>query len=499
MLLAVGAPAHAAFPGENGLIAFSHGECGGSTCTWDVDTVTPDGTELTRLTSFGDARAPAFSPDGERIAFARATSVNVMDADGSNIQQVLDWGAGVGRISWAPDGERLVAALETCENADCRFDLYTMQANGSALTDITPDLFDERDPAWSPDDSAIAYTTGRDGGNEIRKVAPDGTNPAKLTGAPGVSDNWPSWSPDGTRIAFDSGRDGRVGLWSMSADGSDLQRITAYEDVGNYSHQPAWSPDGGQLAFGGYRYPPYPPRWGIFRRSATSGGTETQVTTSSLDLEPDWQPTGGPPSPPPDAYVRPKAATPMIVSLTPASVPCTSQNRMHGPPLAFPSCAPPRQTSARLTVGSPDVNNTPANSIASLRLDVLAGAPGTPDDEADVRVGLSVSDVYERGLPPRDYRGELELAVRLRITDRDNPAGTASVGATVQDTEVSFAAQCTPTLGPPAGASCAAATTFDAIVPGIVKERQRAVWELGQVEVRDDLGDVFLRQGVFVP
>jgi hypothetical protein len=189
----------------------------------------------------------------------------------------------------------------------------------------------------------------------------------------------------------------------------------------------------------------------------------------------------------------------VIVSLTPAYLPCAAQNRLHGPPLAFPSCAPPRQASARLTVGSPDVNNTPANSVASLRLDVLAGAPGTPDDEADVRVGLSVSDVYERGLPARDYRGELEVAVKLRITDRDNPAGTDSVGATVQDTEVSFAAQCTPTLGPPAGASCAASTTFDAIVPGIVKERQRAIWELGQVEVRDDLGDVFLRQGVFVP
>jgi Tol biopolymer transport system component len=509
LLLALVAPAHAAFPGENGKIVFSHGECSGSTCIRDVYTVTPNGTDLTKLTSFEDARVPAFSPDGERIAFARATSVNVMDVDGLNVQQVLDWGAGVGRISWAPDGERLVAALETCEDADCRFDLYTMKVDGTALTDITPDLFDERDPTWSPDDSAIAYTTGRDGGNEIRKIAPDGTNPTKLTGAPSVSDNWPSWSPDGTRIAFDSSRDGRVGLWSMNADGSDQQRITAYEDVGNYSQQPAWSPDGSQVAFGGYRYPPYPPRWGIFRRSAAPGaGGEAQVTTSSLDLEPDWQPAGGPPTPPPDAYARPKAATPVSVPLTPAYLACTAPNRMHGPSLAFPSCAPPGQTSAMLTVGTPDANHAPANSVASLQLAVLAGVPGTPEDEADVRVGLNVSDVYVQGRPTRDYGGELELAVKLRITDKDNPAGTTSVGATVEDTEVSFAAQCTPTPGPPAGASCAAATTFDAIVPGVVKERQRAIWELGQVEVRDGGPDGlaatapnsrFLVQGLFVP
>jgi hypothetical protein len=259
-------------------------------------------------------------------------------------------------------------------------------------------------------------------------------------------------------------------------------------------------PSGDQVAFSGYRYPPYPPRWGIFRRSAAPGtGSEAQVTTSSLDLEPDWQPAAGSPPLPQDAYVRPKAATSMSVQLTPAYLPCTSPNRMHGPPLAFPSCAPPGQTSAQLTVGTPDANHAPANSVASLRLDVLAGAPSTPDDEADVRVGLSVSDVYEQPRPMRDYDGELQVAVRLRITDKDNPDGTTSVGATVEDTEISFAAQCTPTPGPPAGASCVAATTFDAIVPGIVKERQRAIWELGQVEVRDGAGDVFLRQGVFVP
>ena len=74
--------------------------------------------------------------------------------------------------------------------------------------------------------------------------------------------------------------------------------------------------------------------------------------------------------------------------------------------------------------------------------------------------------------------------------------------------ELSLAAQCTPTPGPPAGASCAVATTLDAIVPGIVKERQRAIWELGQVEVRDGGADGlaatppnsrFLVQGLFVP
>jgi hypothetical protein len=51
-------------------------------------------------------------------------------------------------------------------------------------------------------------------------------------------------------------------------------------------------------------------------------------------------------------------------------------------------------------------------------------------------------------------------------------------------------------------------TTFDAAVPGAVKERQRAVWQLGQFRLEDGGADgnvntapnrVFARQGVFVP
>ena len=40
-------------------------------------------------------------------------------------------------------------------------------------------------------------------------------------------------------------------------------------------------------------------------------------------------------------YPRPKGASPMRGSLVPAYEPCTAPNRTHGPPLAFPSCAPP--------------------------------------------------------------------------------------------------------------------------------------------------------------
>src|SRR6266540_822347 len=64
-------------------------------------------------------------------------------------------------------------------------------------------------------------------------------------------------------------------------------------------------------------------------------------------------------------HVRPKGASPLHASLVPAYKQCTGTgNRTHGAPLAFPSCAPPVQTSNSLTVGTPDANGAGANSIS---------------------------------------------------------------------------------------------------------------------------------------
>ncbi len=58
-----------------------------------------------------------------------------------------------------------------------------------------------------------------------------------------------------------------------------------------------------------------------------------------------------------------------------------------------------------------------------LRLDTLTGNPASPEDEADVAVSLSITDVRESpGLA--DYTGEVTAALSVRLTDRDGPATT---------------------------------------------------------------------------
>ena len=108
-----------------------------------------------------------------------------------------------------------------------------------------------------------------------------------------------------------------------------------------------------------------------------------------------------------------------------------------------------------------------------------------------------------------DYAGELRAELPLRITDRYNGPSLTDP-ATVSDATFELAVPCTPTSSDPTrGADCSLATTANSVRPGSVVSSQRAIWELGQVEVRDggtdgdaDTGgdnQPFLKQGVFLP
>ena len=208
-------------------------------------------------------------------------------------------------------------------------------------------------------------------------------------------------------------------------------------------------------------------------------------------------------------YPRPKGATPLRVALVPAYRQCTSPNRVHGPPLAFPACSPPAQESASLTVGTNDANGRAANSIGFLRVDVVPGDPATSADEADVVLTQRITDVRRRA-DLLDYTGELQGTLALRITDRWNntTAGGGSTAATVVDIPFPVPASCAATADPAVGGTCATATSVDALVPGAVAEGKRAVWSAEQYAVADGGADglvgtspntLFARQGLFVP
>jgi len=97
-----------------------------------------------------------------------------------------------------------------------------MNADGSSITQLTNS--GNASPVWSPDGRKLAFTSGRDGTNQIYVMnAADGSNQVRITSDTGVR---PAWSPDGQKIAFS----GAVGTNSevvvMNADGSNPINLT---------------------------------------------------------------------------------------------------------------------------------------------------------------------------------------------------------------------------------------------------------------------------------
>jgi hypothetical protein len=208
-------------------------------------------------------------------------------------------------------------------------------------------------------------------------------------------------------------------------------------------------------------------------------------------------------------YARPKAAARFSASLVPAYRPCAPEDASttHGGPLSFGSCRPPDLATGYTTFGTPDANGQPASSIGSVRLTAVMGNPETAADEADVRISASITDVRNAS-DLSDYRGSLEGRIDIRMTDRDNGDAPGTLSATMEDLPYSFPIACSPTPGSPVGSNCAADTTADAITPGAVKERERAVWGMRQARVFDGGADAdpstapngrIAVQGLFVP
>jgi hypothetical protein len=213
------------------------------------------------------------------------------------------------------------------------------------------------------------------------------------------------------------------------------------------------------------------------------------------------------------SHVRPKGASPLRASLVPSFKACSVPNRTHGAPLAFPSCNPPVQASSYLTVGTPDANGAGANSVGSILLKVKATSP------EDVLVNASVTDV--RCLPATsasvctsanatdgpDYSGEIQGTTMIRVSDHYN-GPNLNEAATVIDVPLPVNGTCVNTTSTTVGGTCTIATTANTVVPGAVKDTERAVVEASQLQINDGGADgtvstadntLFLDQGIFIP
>jgi 6-phosphogluconolactonase (cycloisomerase 2 family) len=494
------------------------GRGGGSVCAYEIDQVSGQLSVLGNIGAApGQVTGLAVSPDSKSL-YATASSGAIAQYDIGSGTGTLSHknpatvaaGPGTYGVAVSPDGKNAYASNRTNPGTVSQ---YTIDSVTGALSPKSPASVEV--PGYSaaylavtPDSKSLYVGTYTSNGGAVAQYDIDpltGTlspkTPANVAAAaPGEG---VAVSPDG-KSAYVSGSgvmsqydiDALTGTLSAKSPASVPMGVSAVAVVVSPDGKGAYATDTGGSGTGSvfqYGIDPVTGALSPLTPASVSAGTYT------------WGIAVGPQ---PAPYPRPKGAGPLRASLVIAYRACTAPNRTHGAPLSFPSCNPPSQASSFLTVGTAEANGAGSNAIGSVLYRVRAFYPG------DVFIDVSTSDVRCQSTTTtcgstnakagRDYTGELRATAALRLTDKAAGAGAA----TTQDISFPVSVPCSPTSDTSIGSRCAISTSANAIVVNAVTTGNRAIWELGQIQVYDggstgtagaSDATLFEDQGVFAP
>lgn len=243
-------PSQATTGGTNGLLAYQ----AQTPSNTQLFTIKPNGTGERQITHLSDSDAinPAWSPDGQQIAFARdyaaGTSqehldIVVINADGSGMHAFglhgLNW-----EPTWSPNGHQIAWGIPG--------GFAIANADGSGLRRIKVKGFDGS-PVFSPNGKRIAFRR-HEGGESIYTIKPNGSGLTLVKAFKGGLGDKIDWSPNGSRIAYDtpefnsspSGKPSNI--FTIRTNGTAVRKVTrGTKSNVNYGLD-SWSPNGKKIA-----------------------------------------------------------------------------------------------------------------------------------------------------------------------------------------------------------------------------------------------------------
>jgi Tol biopolymer transport system component len=238
---------------------------------------------------------PAFSPDGKRVAFARAVSFSatdlyVLELPNGRPRRLTFDGLTIDGLAWNADSKEIIFSSRRGGSFNS---LWKIGAAGGTPERVSAFGEDIISPAVSHDGGRLAYTRRLDDMN-IWKFSLD--EAGRVVGrAPLIAstfrDSDPDYSPDGRRIAFTSGRNGSFGIWVSDADGSNARLLF---DGGPYvTGSPRWSPNGKRIVFDSRANDPAkvgnPSIWMV---DADGGQLRRLTQADTGDVAPSWSHNG---------------------------------------------------------------------------------------------------------------------------------------------------------------------------------------------------------------
>jgi Tol biopolymer transport system component/DNA-binding winged helix-turn-helix (wHTH) protein len=277
-----------------------------------------DSMAVRRLTSplhSSGASNPAFSPDGQTLAFTKVPhafqSIYTVPVSGGEETRLVSDGTDHWGLAWTPDGrdiifanagwpinsgwlwkvplrggepERLQVGQEGIEPSirgnrlvyvrqTANLNIWRRKLNSSLSASPSDRLISstmmESGPQFSPDGTKIAFESTRSGAYEVWMCQSDASGLIQLTHLNSVTGT-PRWSPDGQQIAFDSGTGDNADIFVIDSHGGSPRRLTSEP-----SHEivPSWSGDGRWIYFASNRTG----GWQVWKMPST-GGPAVQVT-----------------------------------------------------------------------------------------------------------------------------------------------------------------------------------------------------------------------------
>jgi len=204
--------------------------------------------------------------------------VYVQSLTTGNRQTVANYWGSNSAPAWSPDGKRLAVTL----TKDGGSQIYLINADGSgAPTRLTHSTAIDTEANFSPDGKSIIFTSDRGGSPQIYRVSTAGGQAQRLTfeGSYNVS---PHHSPDGKGFTFIQ-RHG--GLFSVAVQDFALGQVQVLT-TGGTDESPSFAPNGKMILYANVVR-----ERGILAAVSSDGRVKQRFTEDAGDVrEPSWGP-----------------------------------------------------------------------------------------------------------------------------------------------------------------------------------------------------------------